>query len=368
MSLLDLDALLRAAIFALAMAGAAVILVRSHAGPAARLAAFIVGGLGAFAAASAPGALRVLGWPALVFDAWCLATPAVVWMLALALFRDEPLPRAAIAVPVCLVAIVLPADFGRFQLGLLADWPGAATWIVRAGRVVSIALVLAACIVALRHWRADLVEPRRRLRAIFVATLGVAFIAMAASEFVFGGRGAPIEVLVPAHGLLAILAFAIVVAAAAHTPEAAARRASPMPLKVVPGGAAQAALAQRVLEAMRTRELWKRERLSIRELAEELGDPEYRVRRAINRHLGYRNFNDFLHEFRLDAAAARLRDPAQARLPVLSIALDCGYGSIGPFNRAFKSRFGVTPSQWRNEMAARCGLPQPQPRSDSGIG
>jgi AraC-like DNA-binding protein len=36
---------------------------------------------------------------------------------------------------------------------------------------------------------------------------------------------------------------------------------------------------------------------------------------------------------------------------VLTIALDCGYGSIGPFNRAFKARFGVTPSQFRELRA-----------------
>jgi AraC-like DNA-binding protein len=55
-----------------------------------------------------------------------------------------------------------------------------------------------------------------------------------------------------------------------------------------------------------------------------------------------------MHGYRLEAAAARLADPAQARLPVLTIALDCGYGSIGPFNRAFRARYGVTPTQYRN--------------------
>jgi AraC-like DNA-binding protein len=43
--------------------------------------------------------------------------------------------------------------------------------------------------------------------------------------------------------------------------------------------------------------------------------------------------------------AERLSRLEEAHLPVLTIALDCGYGSIGPFNRAFKTRFGVTPTQ-----------------------
>jgi AraC-like DNA-binding protein len=54
--------------------------------------------------------------------------------------------------------------------------------------------------------------------------------------------------------------------------------------------------------------------------------------------------------------AARLADPAQDHLPVLTIALDCGYGSIGPFNRAFKARFGVTPSQYRNLRATEAAV------------
>jgi AraC-like DNA-binding protein len=78
---------------------------------------------------------------------------------------------------------------------------------------------------------------------------------------------------------------------------------------------------------------------------------EYRLRRVINRQLGHRNFNDFLNAWRLREAAERLRDPAQARLPILTIALDLGYGSIGTFNRAFKATMGVTPSEFRRGSA-----------------
>ena len=71
---------------------------------------------------------------------------------------------------------------------------------------------------------------------------------------------------------------------------------------------------------------------------------EAALRALINQQLGYRNFNDFLHHHRLQEAAARL---ASEDLPILSIALDCGYGSIGPFNRAFRQRFGMTPTEYR---------------------
>ena len=41
---------------------------------------------------------------------------------------------------------------------------------------------------------------------------------------------------------------------------------------------------------------------------------------------------------------------------MLTIALDCGYGSIGPFNRAFKARFGITPTQFRNSAMHRAEI------------
>ena len=66
--------------------------------------------------------------------------------------------------------------------------------------------------------------------------------------------------------------------------------------------------------------------------------------RLINGQLGYRNFNAFLNGYRIAEARAALADPSQAEVPVTTIALDAGFQSIGPFNRAFKVTIGVTPS------------------------
>jgi AraC-like DNA-binding protein len=84
------------------------------------------------------------------------------------------------------------------------------------------------------------------------------------------------------------------------------------------------------------------------------------LRRVINQGLGFRNFNDFLHTHRLREAAGRLGDPQLRRIPVLTIALEVGYGSIGPFNRAFKERFGVTPTEYRRQNSTP---PSPFPES-----
>ena len=363
---MNADLLVRAATFALAMAAAVAILARPSRSAASGYAAFAVGGIGAFMAASAPGAHAALGLGAFAFNAWCLATPAAVWMLARVLFREEStVPPWHVVAAGLLVALTLAGDYGRFRLGVLSAWPDAAHALLLAGRAASIALLLAAGWLAISHWRADLVEARRRVRAVFVVLVAGAFAAAAASEFLFGGRGAPMAFLLPAHVALLLLAFTILQFVARGGMEsllpALGTRTSPPPLAVVRPDPAAADLARRVVEAMVGRQLWKRERIGIGTLARELGTQEYLLRRAINRHLGYRNFNDFLHDYRLTEAARRLASPAQAHLPVLSIALDCGYGSIGPFNRAFKARFGLTPTQYRN-------LRGPDSVADSGIG
>ena len=347
------DLLLRAATVALAAATVAAILLRPSRNAASGYAAFAVGGLGAFMIASAPGAHAALGPAAVFFNAWCLATPAVVWMLALVLFREGARPHAVhFALAGALVAVTLAADYGRYRLGVLEGDPALAQDLFVGGRVIAIGLLLAACGLAAAHWRADLVEERRRARAVFVVVIGAAFASFASGEFLFGGR-APLPVLVVAHALLLALAFVLLQFVARGgmerlDPALEGARPEPAPLAVVRNDAAEGALARRVVDAMADGRLWRREGLGIGGLARELGTQEYLLRRAINRHLGYRNFNDFLHDYRLKDAARRLADPAEARLPVLTIALDCGYGSIGPFNRAFKARFGVTPTQYRN--------------------
>lgn len=77
--------------------------------------------------------------------------------------------------------------------------------------------------------------------------------------------------------------------------------------------------------------------------------PEHRLRQAINEGLGYRNFNAFLNHYRIEDARLALADAAQREVPVLTIAMDAGFQSIGPFNRAFKAETGVTPTEFRRE-------------------
>ena len=119
---------------------------------------------------------------------------------------------------------------------------------------------------------------------------------------------------------------------------------------------------QRLRQAMSERRAYRREGLTVASLAADLGPGEAALRALINQQLGFRNFNDFLHHHRLQVAAARLD---VEDLPILTIALASGCGSIGPFNRAFRQRFGMTPSEYR--AGRRLAQPRP-PCCGGGIG
>jgi AraC family transcriptional regulator len=78
---------------------------------------------------------------------------------------------------------------------------------------------------------------------------------------------------------------------------------------------------------------------------------------------------DYLRRRRLEVAAMRMI--AQPRLPVLTVALSVGWGSGEAFARAFKTRFGCSPSAWRlsskNDQSLR-KIDQVQQRSRSDDG
>ncbi|MEO0636829.1 MAG: helix-turn-helix domain-containing protein [Pseudomonadota bacterium] len=111
---------------------------------------------------------------------------------------------------------------------------------------------------------------------------------------------------------------------------------------------AENALVVRLENAMEEG-VWRQEGLTIRTLAESLDAPEHRLRRVINQGLGYRNFSAFINERRVAAAAEAFANPDRADVPVLTIAYESGFASLGPFNRAFRQFMGKSPTDFRKQ-------------------
>jgi len=76
----------------------------------------------------------------------------------------------------------------------------------------------------------------------------------------------------------------------------------------------------------------------------------YHFHRVFSAWVG-ETFGDYLRRRRLEFAALRLA--AHPDAPVLEVALSVGFGSGEAFARAFKSRFGCTPSAWREDTPRR---------------
>ena len=100
---------------------------------------------------------------------------------------------------------------------------------------------------------------------------------------------------------------------------------------------------------MAEEKVYRQEGFGVTALVAALDVPEYRLRRLINQRLGHRNFPSFVNGYRLAETTAALADPGQADVPILTIALDAGFQSIGPFNRAFKAHTGMTPTAYRRQ-------------------
>jgi hypothetical protein len=225
-------------------------------------------------------AVRWFGPIAILFDAWCIATPAALWILAQVLFREGfragPLHWTLAG---ALTLTTLAADLGRFRLGLLGNEPAIAQALLLAGRGAALLLVLAAGWTALAQWRVDLVETRRRARVIFVAIIFAVFATLVSSDFIFGPAGATAGWLALGHSVLVAITFALLQAiAAGSVDELLTAAAAPQLVAVAPESigvavirapasrsrAITAALANRVTAEIEARKLWQREGLGNR--------------------------------------------------------------------------------------------------------
>ncbi len=104
-------------------------------------------------------------------------------------------------------------------------------------------------------------------------------------------------------------------------------------------------------------ENFKQTELTIKQLSLIIDTPEHQLRELINQCLGFKNFSSFLNSYRIPAACEQFDQIENIRKPILTIALELGYGSIGPFNRAFKEITGKTPTQYRQSTLKQSNAP-----------
>jgi AraC-like DNA-binding protein len=368
-ALYTVDWALRGATIGLLLLIAAVLVRDYRHSIAARLTIGLAIGTSAYTICSGPDAHELLGGCLQPLLALTAGNNVVFWLFASAVFDDSFRLRrwhgALWLVMVALGAVECVADNRWLSIALICS---------------SFVFAALAVVPTIATWKDDLLEGRRRIRG-YIVVASAAYTAISA----FANLTGNVHPAAGAPNLLAALALVAIVGPAAWStlgfrtsqrlfaslgqptlvPTAlpvADEPASPAPAEAV--SPVQVAALERAMTVDRT---YRKDGLTIAQLADQLGMPEYRLRRLINQALGYRNFNSFLNFYRIADAKAALADPAQATVPVLTIALDSGFSSLGPFNRAFKAETGVTPSEFRRLNGANPEKDRPIPDSASAF-
>ena len=274
------------------------------------------------------------------------SVPLMLWIFAHLLFERPIDRRALIAGIIVTIGCWTCFYFARYaQL----DLRNAVSMIQRG---VSLILIGHAILIALRERGDDLIEKRRQLRVGFVIVVGILALVVIVLEMFFGfRRGNPGIALAQAAAIL-IATTAMGVALLQSDPDLLFDPAQPEPVPT-PSFSPSEHVLNRKLEAAIAQAVYREPGLSIGALAELLETPEHRLRSLINQRLGYRNFSAFLNHHRIGEARALLVDPTHVDLPILTIAMDLGYGSLAPFNRAFRETVGQSPSEYRRANIVR---------------
>jgi AraC-like DNA-binding protein len=303
-------------------------------------------------------AIELIGRNALGFAYPILAVASCAscsffWITSRELFRHNPpigWPEIAIV-----GGIFLPTVFDQVALvsGLdtIVGDAMLLTWMERLDGLQTLfssaALVLAFG-EGLNGW-SGISDAEKRVRYVFLSSFGagvgicVMLFDHGRLELVSPGVTMTIQGIC-AIGIVICASIAILHRARHPLPAGSSRKAPPATPKEI-------ALARQVESAV-VEGAYLDSELKVATLALRLGEKDYKVSRAIVAGLGQPNFNRFINRFRIAHAQELLRDPGTAKRGILNIALDSGFASLGPFNRAFKEATGLTPRQFREQEKA----------------
>lgn len=278
------------------------------------------------------------------------AVPFSFWLFSQAMFNDHF--RLKYWMFWALMGVII-VEYFLFGITYEPLWgisfePGPIAWV--AMHSISLLFVVLGILAAANDWKADLISARLRFRTIFLILSAVLLVVTLLAEIAFQREQPP-----PGLELLhKFVIAALVYYFALHRlelkpgffllqPQEAEKEKPDVDQSII----------REVEKLMNKEKFWQTEGLTIRQTAEKMEVKEYKLRQAINQHLGFRNFNDFLNSYRVEEACRILSDPAQKERTVLEIAFALGYQSLSPFNKAFKFHTGMTPTQWRKEKSGQ---------------
>ncbi len=99
----------------------------------------------------------------------------------------------------------------------------------------------------------------------------------------------------------------------------------------------------RIDQLMKSKKIYRREDLKLRDIATELAIPEYLISQIINQKSG-QSFRNYLNTYRIQAAKEMLLN--SRKYSIEGIAKDVGFNTRASFYTAFKKETNLTPSEF----------------------
>jgi len=278
-----------------------------------------------------------------------MASPALFWMFAATLFQSgENAHKLHLG---HYLGLFICLGLGTYKCFLEPE--------ALDGSIIHILLLLSTGALAVlglldtfRNWQSDLVECRRLLRGGLAITSGAFLLFIVASEFKYGHGEFPMTLNYLNIAIMSVFSMLFGYIVLVSDSNILMESLDELIPELVKDETPKPSLADRqwldkLTFAMEDEFYYRHVDLTIKSLSEYLIVPEHQLRRLINQHLGYRNFNDYLNRYRIRDAAQRLSNPKLIRTPILTIAIESGYASLTTFNKAFKTLKTMTPTEFR---------------------
>lgn len=269
-----------------------------------------------------------------------------IWWLGLAIFQDNfrlRWPHWGVMAMNC--TVLLPSRFmelwGQEYFHPVLNY---------SLDIITVGIMAHLIFVVLRGRADDLIEPRRRLRLYFVLAMVTATLTAVFAENLLQTNHNEFLQTLRCIIIFPLALWGVLWLTQMHPEKIFFKEVQKPMEKVSDIDPRDQLLLDDLTTAMEHEKIYREPGLTIRILAETLKTPEHRLRNLINSGLGYRNFSSFLNQYRIEAVKAAFAMPENSRIPVLTIALDNGYNSLAPFNRAFRDIEGITPSAYRRAL------------------
>ncbi|MEL6865443.1 MAG: AraC family transcriptional regulator [Bacteroidota bacterium] len=115
-------------------------------------------------------------------------------------------------------------------------------------------------------------------------------------------------------------------------------------------------LLRKLLHYMDTEQPYLDNEVRLDAMAEKLGCSRHHLSQVINQELN-KSFSELMNDYRIKEVEQLLKDPANQKRYIIELAYSAGFNNKTSFNKAFKLRTGLSPSQYRRQFRAK-GTPK----------